>query len=147
MVQIVLAVLVIFTILTFIRALVNIWKTATRIARLENVAPIAATDGPDVSIVIPARNEEKELEEALRSVLAQAYPRFEVIVVNDRSIDRTGPILDRLAQANPILRPIHISELPAGWLGKNYALHTGADGAKGECENSMKSLGRQARPR
>jgi glycosyltransferase involved in cell wall biosynthesis len=55
-----------------------------------------------------------------------------VIAVNDRSNGRTGAILDRLAQAHPILKPVDITELPAGWLGKNHALNAGANQARGE---------------
>jgi glycosyltransferase involved in cell wall biosynthesis len=131
-VQVVLSVLAILTIVVYLRAALNIRKGRRQIARLEDLAPIAAAGTPEVSVVIPARNEEKRLEQALQTVLAQAYPRLEIIVVNDRSTDRTGAILDRLSQANPILRPLHISGLPEGWLGKNYALNAGANEAKGE---------------
>ena len=120
------------TILAYLRAAVEIWIGKSRLVRLAEVAPIAAADAPPVSIVIPACNEEKKLEEALRSVLGQAYPRLEVIPVNDRSTDRTGAILDRLAQQNPGMKPLQITELPAGWLGKNHALHAGASRATGD---------------
>jgi len=87
---------------------------------------------PRVSIVIPARNEERNVEEALRSVLALDYPDLEIDVVDDRSTDRTGEILDRLTAENPRLRVIHIRELPPGWLGKNHALELGGRKATGE---------------
>ena len=85
-----------------------------------------------VSIIIPARNEERNVEEALKSVLEQEYGDLEIIVVNDRSTDRTGAILDEMARAYPTFRIVHLKELPRGWLGKNYALYRGAQEASGD---------------
>jgi glycosyltransferase involved in cell wall biosynthesis len=85
-----------------------------------------------VSIIIPARNEERNIEEALQSVLRLEYGNREIIVVNDRSTDRTGAILGRIARAYPALRVVHLTELPPGWLGKNHALHCGAQQASGD---------------
>ena len=52
---------------------------------------------PEVSIIVPARNEGEAIERCLRSLLAQDYPNLEIIAVNDRSEDSTGEIMDRLA--------------------------------------------------
>ena len=87
---------------------------------------------PAVSIVIPARNEERNLEQALESVLALDYPDIEIIVVNDRSTDRTGAILEKMAERDSRLTVVTIEVLPVGWIGKPYALHTGAQRARGE---------------
>jgi len=94
--------------------------------------PAEGTEWPKVSMVIAARNEEDKIEGALRSVLALDYPALEVVMVEDRSTDGTAAILARMAENEPRLRVISIVELPPGWLGKNYALHRGAQEARGE---------------
>ena len=89
--------------------------------------------GPLVSILVPARNEQhRVLEACIRSILAQDYERFEVIAVNDRSTDNTGPILHALAGSDRRLRVIDGQELPLGWLGKPYAMQQALDHAQGE---------------
>jgi cellulose synthase/poly-beta-1,6-N-acetylglucosamine synthase-like glycosyltransferase len=103
-----------------------------RLTLLHEVNPLEADDMPSVSIVIAARNEERAIEHALRSVLGQEGDRVEVIVIDDRSDDSTGAILDRMAAAAPRLRVVHVTELPPGWLGKNHALWMGAAAATGE---------------
>jgi glycosyltransferase involved in cell wall biosynthesis len=87
---------------------------------------------PMVSIIVPACNEEEHLEQSLLSRLNQDYPRFELIVINDRSTDGTKAIIDRIASSDNRLIPITITELPNGWLGKVHALHQGVKLAKGE---------------
>ncbi|MDX1948064.1 MAG: glycosyltransferase, partial [Pirellulaceae bacterium] len=87
---------------------------------------------PSVSLIAPARNEERNIEAALRSLMKLDYPNLEITLVNDRSTDRTGEILDRLAAEFPRLNVVHLTELPAGWLGKNHAMQLGADRSHGE---------------
>lgn len=86
---------------------------------------------PRVSIVIAARNEQRDIHSALQSVLRQDYSNYEVIAVDDRSEDSTGAILDEMKVGHPQLVVLHVRELPTGWLGKNYALFQGASVATG----------------
>jgi len=87
---------------------------------------------PKVSVVVPARDEAKRIEEALRSLANLDYPALEVIAVDDRSTDGTGAIVDRVAAGEPRVRSLHVSELPEGWLGKCHAMQAGARRAGGE---------------
>lgn len=87
---------------------------------------------PRVTVVVAARNEARHLAEGVRSLLSLDYPDYELLVVNDRSEDETGLILDSLAAADPRLSVLHLHDLPPGWLGKNHALHLGAERARGE---------------
>ena len=120
--------------------------------------PVLPSGNPRVSIIVPARNEEDIMEQALRTLLALDYDNYEVIAVNDRSDDSTGEIMERVARSqNPhpfdelragslakdarrvghpessrVLRVIHHTELPAGWLGKTHAMWTAATLATGD---------------
>ena len=87
---------------------------------------------PKLSVIITARNEETGFEQALSSLVATDYPSIEFIVINDRSTDGTGAILDRMASHFPQITPIHIASLPEGWLGKTHALHRGSQKASGD---------------
>ena len=92
----------------------------------------ALTSLPRVTVVVPARNEQRHLAAAMGSILALDYPDLEIIAVDDRSDDRTPEILDELAASDARLRVMHVTELPGGWLGKNHALQLAADKATGE---------------
>ena len=83
---------------------------------------------PDISVIIPARNEEASLGTCLESLVSQPGVTFEIIVVNDHSTDRTGEI----AALFPIVRVIEAGALPQGWTGKNNAVTCGAREARGE---------------
>jgi glycosyltransferase involved in cell wall biosynthesis len=100
-----------------------------------NRNPVAPSGNPRVSIVVPARNEEADIDLSLTRLLELDYDNFEVIAVNDRSTDRTGEIMENVA-ARPTshgrLRVIHHRELPPGWLGKTHAMWTATNEAKGD---------------
>ncbi|MEO8348611.1 MAG: glycosyltransferase, partial [Acidobacteriota bacterium] len=101
-----------------------------RLSRAAEGRPVGVL--PRVSIVIPARNEEEDVASAVRSHLAQDYPDFAVVVVDDRSTDRTPEILEALAREDGRLTVLAGSDPPAGWLGKPHALYLGARSAGGE---------------
>jgi cellulose synthase/poly-beta-1,6-N-acetylglucosamine synthase-like glycosyltransferase len=105
---------------------------AGTIPRLSRTPLSSGTTLPGVSVVIPARNEARDLEDAVRSHLAQDYPNLEVIVVDDRSTDATPAILSRLAASDPRLRIVRGVDPPPGWMGKPHALFQGAARAGSE---------------
>jgi glycosyltransferase involved in cell wall biosynthesis len=90
---------------------------------------------PRISIIVPALNEEDDIEESLLSLLELDYPNYEVIAVNDRSTDRTGETMDVVAalpRARERLKILHIKALPQGWLGKPHAMWSASQQATGE---------------
>ncbi len=84
-----------------------------------------------VSAIIPARNEEVNIARVVRS-LAHQPGIWEILVVNDQSVDRTGEILAALEVEIPLLRTLRVESLPEGWLGKTHAVAKGARAASGE---------------
>jgi glycosyltransferase involved in cell wall biosynthesis len=121
--------------------------------------PATPNGEPGVSIVVPARNEEKDIRETLVQLMALDYSNYEIIAVNDRSTDRTGQIMDEVAAVEspcgadtPVrvpalpalpsvadrsiratrLKVIHISDLPSGWLGKTHAMWRAGQQATGD---------------
>jgi chlorobactene glucosyltransferase len=92
-----------------------------------DVAPAA----PLVSVVIPARNERRNIERCVRSILANTYGRIEVIVVDDHSSDGTGDVARAIAAADARLRVVQAPPLPDGWFGKQWACATGARASHG----------------
>jgi glycosyltransferase involved in cell wall biosynthesis len=93
------------------------------------------TTSPRVSIIVPARNEEATVAQVLDQLLKLDYENYEVIAVDDRSGDRTGEAMDRVAsssEARGRLKIIHIEKLPARWMGKAHAMWTAAKGATGD---------------
>jgi chlorobactene glucosyltransferase len=87
---------------------------------------------PRVSLLVPARNEARNIEGCARGLLAQDYPDFEVIILDDESTDGTGEILARLAAEDDRLHVLRGQPLPAGWLGKNWACQQLAQAATGD---------------
>jgi hypothetical protein len=117
----------------WLRLLAPLWPTLlTRGLRSRAGALSAPSRWPLVSVIVPARNEGAAIERGLSSLLASDYPDFEMIAVDDRSEDSTGPVMDRLADADARMRVVHIRQLPPDWLGKNHAMHVGAQAARGE---------------
>jgi len=85
--------------------------------------------GPQITVIVPACNEEDKIEGTLRSLMATEGVRLEILAVDDRSTDRTGARMDAVAAeaaeaagGKHTLRVLHITELPAGWMGKAHAM-------------------------
>ena len=103
-----------------------------KLHRLSDTAAGVERHAPRVSIVVAARNEEAAIGEALQSLCDLDYPDLEIIAIDDRSEDRTGEIIARLAAENRRLAPLTVEVLPTGWLGKTHALQKGVERATGE---------------
>jgi glycosyltransferase involved in cell wall biosynthesis len=115
--------------------LIYSWICSRKLLRLENVVPCGkagSDETPTVSVIIPACNEGEHIGTTLSTLLAQDYPSLELVVINDRSTDRTGEVIEQFAVLHPQVKTLHVETLPGGWLGKNHALQLGASQASGE---------------
>lgn len=87
---------------------------------------------PKVSVIVPARNEEKNILNCLSKLSKQSYPDYEIVVVDDRSSDRTPEILSAFQNSSAVpVRTVRVDKLPPGWTGKNHAMFTGSRAARG----------------
>ena len=105
----------------------------TKMRLLDKDRPAPAVP-PHVTILIPAKDEAGRIRACLASALAQDWPAFDVVAIDDRSDDATGAIMDEMAAADPRLSVVHVPRgtmPPAGWTGKNNALHVGSQQARG----------------
>jgi glycosyltransferase involved in cell wall biosynthesis len=128
------------TLLWIYAAIIAIWPVRYLVlryvlARSHVLSPgspaLEQADAPLVSVIIPAKDEEAVLAECLASVCRQTYPRLEIIVIDDRSTDRTGAIAREFAQKDARLTVLTNDHLPSGWTGKTFVLGQAAGQARG----------------
>ena len=116
-----------------VTALFYAWRSARALAGWMRVPAVDNAGDPTLlSIVVPARDEERNIEACVRSLVAQRGVAVEVIVVDDGSTDATAPILAQLQREFPALQVVAGEPLPDGWVGKPWACAQGARRARGE---------------
>lgn len=106
------------------------WRSRDR-TTLDSYPADAPPGAPRVTVVVPARDEARNIARCVRSVLATTYPDLELLVVDDHSTDGTAELAREAAAGDPRLRVLATPPLPAGWMGKQWACHTGAAQATG----------------
>jgi glycosyltransferase involved in cell wall biosynthesis len=118
-------IIVFFFALRFLVSLINFLFSPI----LKNIIPSA---NPLVSVLIPARNEEKNINNILNDLIKQSYTNIEIIVFNDQSLDGTRNKVIDFTQRDSRINLMDSQGLPKGWLGKNYACYQLAQHARGE---------------
>jgi hypothetical protein len=106
------------------------WR-ATHSTSLDEEPETLPDDPPLVSIVVPARDEARNIARCVSSIIGTRYPRVEIIVVDDHSTDATASVVRSIANDDPRVRVLAAPDLPAGWFGKPWACATGARAAAG----------------
>lgn len=114
----------IFTILQAITALINL-------IFLPRLKTSPHHDDHLVSVLIPVRNEERNIPVLLNDLIRQEYKNIEILVFDDESQDHTASIIKELAKLDSRIRLITSSGLPEGWLGKMHACNELSRHAKG----------------
>ena len=119
-------------------ALLLLWNLGAflTVRRSSQLPPgMTEENAPLISVLVPARNEERRIRACAGSLLAQTYPNYEVLVLDDHSEDRTRQILEELGYVEAPgarFRILTGRPLPGGWTGKSWACHQLAQAAKGE---------------
>ena len=99
---------------------------------LDDESPEPPERAPAVSVIVPARNEARNIASCAQSILESDYPNFELVVVDDHSADDTATIARAIASNDPRLRVFDNPTLPSDWFGKQWGCQTGANAASGE---------------
>jgi chlorobactene glucosyltransferase len=115
-----------FLLLIFLNLLQNLNRLRSQ-KKIRSKKPL-----PFVSVLVPARNEEINIENCVSSLLKSDYPHLEIIVLDDNSTDRTYEIVKEISVHHKKLRVIKGKKLPAGWNGKNWACHQLSQVARGD---------------
>ncbi|RBP07671.1 glycosyltransferase [Rossellomorea aquimaris] len=109
---------------------IDVWRGLSKLSSIQEFS--YTVQGPLLSVIVPARNEEDTITDSILSQLKQDYHQIEWILVNDRSTDGTPEKLEALAELDKRISVLHIDSLEQGWLGKNKALYKGYQMAKGD---------------
>ncbi len=110
-----------------------LWGASVGVRFRGTLRPVSLPDDPpQISTIVPARNEERNIERCVRGLARQDYPRLEMIFVDDDSRDATPRILQNWAARDPRIRIVQTGGKPEGWNGKQWACHRGAQAAAGE---------------
>jgi glycosyltransferase involved in cell wall biosynthesis len=105
----------------FLAFMIKSFKLAPRLESFEQ----PSGDSPKVSVILPARNEERYIARCIDSLLRQDYPNFQIVAINDSSTDRTGEIMQEYSQRDARVTYISAPPKPDGWVGKNWACYQG----------------------
>lgn len=115
--------------------LVVLWLTV-RIVRtvpvMEKMPESRREERPGVSVIVPLRDEAENVSGPVAGRLEDDYPGVELVLVDDRSTDGTGELIDAMAREDSRVKAVHVDELPGGWLGKVYAMQRGAEESSAE---------------
>lgn len=118
--------------LSWIYFLVNTIKSLTQTPKLQSYLPFKRFIPPKVSVIVPARNEEKYIEKCLQTLIEQDYSNYEIVVINDSSSDRTSMIIKNYSTRDSKVVYINAEPKPFGWIGKNWACYQGYLKSKGD---------------
>jgi glycosyltransferase involved in cell wall biosynthesis len=124
---------VLFLIGGWLIALLWVWRTLVALRYLPSIPDLLderyaqlMPDTPQITVIVPGRNEEQGVEACLRTLLDIDSVRLEILAVDDRSTDATGAIMERVAAEGRAqgksISVLHVTELPAGWMGKTHAM-------------------------
>ncbi len=107
-------------------------RTRQTLRVIEDQRPTEPSRWPKLSVIVAARNEARDLPKALATLGKLDYPGLELVLVDDRSDDGTGRILDEFAETHSDTRVVHVTSLPEGWTGKLHAMSKGLEVTTGE---------------
>ena len=109
---------------TWVYLLLSMIKSIKQSPRLEGIKNIINTF-PRVSIILPARNEERYIRRCIDSLIKQDYPDFEIVLVNDESSDKTLEIMNEYQNSYPDIKVLSVNRPDDDWIGKNWACYQG----------------------
>jgi len=117
--------------LAWLIAPLYVWWRARDRTTLDDYPAHAPADAPRLSVIVPARDEARNIARCVRSILDTTYPNVELLVVDDHSTDGTAALARAAAPDDPRLHLLRNPPLPSGWMGKQWACATGAQAATG----------------